>query len=483
MNPLRRLVFPPTSRYHDIETATLVVGEDVEIPYLRRRFLPPSDRFTTIQEHVVVTGGSPRQRHRALPGRPAAVLACLRCQPRDESAGPDGARAGGFVSRCRKASPGFRMLVSGAFLTLLIGPSVPLPAPPPVIEALKSVQVNTSADRTGFQLTFTIGKTSLLQLALLPAGYFDPIITRVVIVVTLNGIPNVLVDGFVTRQEMQPASEPGQSTLTITGEDLTVAMDLMQITVSYPAMPDVAQVNLILAKYAFLGVVPVVVPPFLFTVKTPLDGWITQTETDLQHIRGLARQNGFVFYIEPGPLPGQSIAYFGPDVRVPLPQPALSVNMDAHTNVESLSFSLDGLQKRIEIITVLDPVTGRIPIPVPMPEINVFKPPLGLRPTAPAKIVFDREAAALTFDEALKLAIGRGIASSAPVTGNGTLNVLRYGQVLRARTLIGVRGAGPTYDGLYYVDGVTHNIKTGEYKQSFNLSRDGLISNTPVVVP
>ena len=375
------------------------------------------------------------------------------------------------------------MLVSGAFLTLLIGPSVPLPAPPPVIEALKSVQVNTSADRTGFQLTFTIGKTSLLQLALLPAGYFDPIITRVVIVATLNGIPNVLVDGFVTRQEMQPASEPGQSTLTITGEDLTVAMDLMQITVSYPAMPDVAQVNLILAKYAFLGVVPVVVPPFLFTVKTPLDGWITQTETDLQHIRGLARQNGFVFYIEPGPLPGQSIAYFGPDVRVPLPQPALSVNMDAHTNVESLSFSLDGLQKRIEIITVLDPVTGRIPIPVPMPEINVFKPPLGLRPTAPAKIVFDREAAALTFDEALKLAIGRGIASSAPVTGNGTLNVLRYGQVLRARTLIGVRGAGPTYDGLYYVDGVTHNIKTGEYKQSFNLSRDGLISNTPVVVP
>jgi hypothetical protein len=375
------------------------------------------------------------------------------------------------------------MLVSGAYLTLLIGPSVPLPAPMPVMEALKSVQVNTSGDRTGFQLTFTVGKTSLIQLALLPSGYFDPIITRVIVVVTLNGIPNVLVDGFVTRQEMQPASEPGQSTLTITGEDLSVAMDLVQVTLSYPAMPDAAQVSLILAKYAFLGIIPVVVPPFIFTVKTPLDGWITQTETDLQHIRGLASQNGFVFYIEPGPLPGQSIAYFGPDIRVPLPQPALSVNMDAHTNVESLSFSLDGLQKRLEIITVLDPVTGRIPVPVPMPDINIFKPPLGLRPTAPARIVFDREAAALTFDEALKLAIGRGIQASAPVTGSGSLNVVRYGQVLRARTLVGVRGAGLTYDGLYYVDGVSHNIKTGEYKQSFNLSRDGLISSTPVVLP
>lgn len=375
------------------------------------------------------------------------------------------------------------MLVNGLYLTLLIGPSVPIPVPPPVLEALQSVQVNISGERSGFQLTFTVGKTSLLQLALLPAGYFDPIVTRVVIIATLNGIPNVLMDGFVTRQEIQPSNEPGQSTLTITGEDLTVAMDLIQMTLSYPAMPDIAQVNLILAKYAFLGVVPVVIPPFVPTVRTPLDGWITQTDTDLQHIRALASQNGYVFYLEPGPLPGQSIAYFGPDIRVPLPQPALSVNLDAHTNVESLSFSLNGLQKRLEIITVLDPITGRVPIPVPMPEINVFKPPLGARPTLPARVVFDRTSAALPFDEALKQAIARGIQSAAAITGNGSLNVLRYGHILRARTLVGVRGAGLAYDGLYYVDSVTHNIKQGEYKQSFNLSRDGLISNTPVVIP
>lgn len=375
------------------------------------------------------------------------------------------------------------MLVSGAYLTLLIGPAVPLPAPLPVMEALKSVQVNTSGDRSGFQLSFSVGKTSPIQLAMVPAGYFDPIVTRVIIVVTLNGMPNVLMDGFVTRQELQPASEPGQSTLTVTGEDLTVAMDLLQVTKAYPAMPDAAQVSLLLAQYAFLGIVPVVVPPFVFTVQTPIEGWITQTETDLNHIRGLASQNGYVFYIEPGPLPGQSIAYFGPDIRVPLPQPALSVNMDGHTNVESLSFSLDGLQKRTEIITVLDPITGRIPVPVPMPDINVFKPPLGLRQTPPAKIVFDSSSAGLSFDEALKRAIGRGIESSAPITGSGTLNVPRYGQILRARTLVGVRGAGVAYDGLYYVDSVTHTIKAGEYKQSFTLSRDGLIANTPVVMP
>lgn len=374
------------------------------------------------------------------------------------------------------------MLINGLYLTLLIGPAVPIPAPQPVLEALQSVQVNTSGERSGFQLTFTVGKNSPLQLALLPAGYFDPITTRVIIVATLNGIPNVLIDGFVTRQEIQPSSEPGKSTLTITGEDLTVAMDLVEMILPYPAVPDLGQVNLILAKYAFLGVIPVAVSPFVFTVRTPLDGWVTQTHTDFEYLRELARQNGYVFYIEPGPMPGQSIAYFGPDVRVPLPQAALSVNMDGHTNVESLSFSLDGLQKRMEIINVLDPITGRVPIPVPMPDINVFKPPLGARPTLPAKVVYDKTSAALPFDEALKQAIARGIQSSSAITGNGSLNVLRYGQILRARTLVGVRGAGLTYDGLYYVESVTHNIKQGEYKQKFNLSRDGLVSNTPVVM-
>src|SRR5258708_6512810 len=111
-------------------------------------------------------------------------------------------------------------MLKGVHVTLMIGPSVPLPAPLPVMEALSSVQVNSSKDRTGFQLTFTVGKTSILQLVLLPAGYFDPIITRVVIIVTMNGMPQVLMDGIITHQQISPSNEPGKSTLTVTGEDL-----------------------------------------------------------------------------------------------------------------------------------------------------------------------------------------------------------------------------------------------------------------------
>jgi len=187
--------------------------------------------------------------------------------------------------------------------------------------------------------------------------------------------------------------------------------------------------------------------------------------------------------VDPGPLPGQSIAYFGPDINLPVPQPALNVNMDAHTNVESLSFSLDGMAKKVRIYTIMDPFTNKIPIPIPVPNVNVFKPPLGVRPTPPAKIEFANEVADQTPDQAVQGILGYLMNNSEAISANGSLDVLRYGHVLRARMLVGVRGAGLAYDGLYYVESVTHHLKRGEYKENFTLSRDGLIANTPRVLP
>ena len=373
-------------------------------------------------------------------------------------------------------------MLQGIHLTLMIGPAVPVPAPKSVVDALLSVQVTSGKDKSGFQLSFAMSKNSALQTTLLPAGYFDPITTRVILIVTLGGFPNVIMDGIVTRQEMTRSSEPGQSTLTITGEDLSVLMDVVELKRPFPAMDDTLQVLAVLAPYAALGVKPIVLPSLFLDFSPPTEKIESQTTTDLRHIQMLAGRNGYVFYVEPGPLPGQSIAYFGPDIRIPVPQPALSVNMDAHTNVESLSFSLDGLAKEVLVVTVMDPITGKFPIPIPIPNISVFQPPLGARPTPPAKIRFSDEWAGLKVPTLLKRVVGRLLKGAAnAITAGGSLDVLRYGRVLRSRMLVGVRGAGLAYDGLYYVDSVTHSIKRGEYKQSFQLSRDGLISNTPRV--
>ncbi|MEO6729685.1 MAG: hypothetical protein ABIN01_00580 [Ferruginibacter sp.] len=375
-------------------------------------------------------------------------------------------------------------MLKGIYLTLMIGPAVPIPVPKVVMDALNNIQVTSSKDRSGFQVSFSVSKNSPLLTTMLPAGYFDPITTRVVIIATLNGKPTVLMDGLVTNQELAPSNEPGKSTLTITGEDLSLAMDLIEKIMPYPAMPDVAKIYTILAPYAALGIVPVVIPQIIPTVDSPTNRWETQKTTDRNYLKSLAQECGYLFFVQPGPLPGQSIAYFGPDVNLPIPQPALSVNMDAHTNVESLSFSFNGLAKKIRLYTIFDPITHKIPIPIPVPNVNIFKPPLGLKPAPPSKIEFANESSKLGPADAAKEILGFLMDSnnSASINGNGSLDVMRYKNILQARMLVGVRGAGLSYDGMYYVDSVTHNIKQGEYKQNFTLSRDGLISNTPNVV-
>ncbi len=374
-------------------------------------------------------------------------------------------------------------MLKGVHLTLMIGPAVPVPAPRVVMDALQTVQVTSGKDRSGFQLTFAVGKDSPLLKTMLPAGYFDPILTRVCIIATVNGFPHVLMDGLVTQQDLAPSNEPGQSTLTITGEDLSLAMDIVDMVMPYPAVPSIGRVYLILAKYAFLGIAPIAIPPIIPTVEIPISGFESQTTTDRSYLKSLAQRSGYVFYVEPGPAPLTSIAYFGPDIRLPIPQPALNINMDAHTNVESLSFSLDGLAKKLTVITILDPVSKKVPIPIPIPNVSIFKPPLGARPTPPARIELQSDFAKLTPDKAAEKVLGLLMNNAEAISASGSLDVVRYGRPLRSRMLVGVRGAGLAYDGLYYVNSVTHNIRRGEYKQSFQLSRDGLISNTPKVMP
>ena len=50
------LLFPPTSRYAAIETATIEDSDGTVTIYLRRRFLPQPARFATVREHVVSQG-------------------------------------------------------------------------------------------------------------------------------------------------------------------------------------------------------------------------------------------------------------------------------------------------------------------------------------------------------------------------------------------------------------------------------------------
>src|ERR1051326_2667602 len=111
-------------------------------------------------------------------------------------------------------------MLKGVDLSLMSGPAVPVTAAHAVMDALQSVQGTSSKETRGFQLTFAVSKQSPLLKTMLPAVFFDPVITRVVIIVTVSGSPHVLMDGIISRQELSPSNDPGQSTLTVTREDL-----------------------------------------------------------------------------------------------------------------------------------------------------------------------------------------------------------------------------------------------------------------------
>lgn len=378
------------------------------------------------------------------------------------------------------------MLAKGIHLTLMIGPIVPVPVPQMVMNALDSVQVTTAAgSASGFQMSLQFSSKSELNTFFIIAGAINsgpatpPL--RVMLIITLNGMPQPLFDGVMTNVEVQAGSNGSPGTVTVTGEDLTKVMDMLDFSgLPYPAMPIEARVALICAKYAAFGLIPLIIPVLFPDVPIPVDKIPAHRGTDLQYIQQLAEEAGYIFYIEPGPVAGTNIAYFGPEIKVGIPQPALNVDMDALTNIENMSFSFDPTKGVLPVVFIQNQLT-RVPIPIPIPNINPLQPPLGLLSTPISNIKILKDTAKMNPMQAILRGLNEAKKSQDSVSANGSINVLRYGRPLKARQLVGVRGAGIAYDGLYFVKSVTSTLKRGEFKQSFNLTRNGLVSITPRV--
>jgi len=372
-------------------------------------------------------------------------------------------------------------MLKGFYLSLMMGPVGTSPVAREVIDALLRVSVTNSAGQaSGFQLTFALSPQSLIGNELLPGGFFDPP-NRVQILVTVQGQTDVIMDGVITRQEVAPGNQPGASTLTVTGSDVSQMMDLIDFSsFPWPAMPSEARVAIMIAKYAMYGMIPTIVPTPFIAVENPVSKIPSQRGTDLSYIKQLANDVGYTFYVDTTNTPGVNLAYWGPEVKFGAVQPALSVNLDAETNVESLSFSFDGMGKKLYLFWV-KPDISPISFPLPVPDITILNPPLGTRVPFPLGTVNintpdnpknDDATAKLDIPKAIMRGLARASQSADVVSGSGSLDVTRYGRVLKARQLVGVRGAGSLYDGQYYVKSVTHSIQRGSYKQNFTLSRN-----------
>jgi hypothetical protein len=374
----------------------------------------------------------------------------------------------------------------GTHLTLLIGPTIPVPAPPQLALALKSAEVRYSdREDTGFELVFQAGRSGpadlldypQLTLPLLRPG------NRVIMVVTVGPLPQVLLDGIVTEQELSPGEQAGSGTVSVRGKDVSVLMSLHEVSTEHLGMPEGVIARLVMLSYFQVQLLPLVIDPPTIDPPLPIERVPTQQQTDLAYLRDLAGRFGYVFYVVPGPAPGLNTGYWGPPVRVGLPQPALTVNMGAQSNATIGAFRHEATRPTMVEGRVQDPLLGDIPVETFAP----LRPPLASEPTWAVNqdVVRRRQLrdAGVTAIQAFARAQGITDETSDSVTVDGEIDTSRYGAVLQSRSLVGLRGAGYSYDGLYYVQSVTHRIERGRYHQRFSLSREGIGSTTPAVIP
>lgn len=330
---------------------------------------------------------------------------------------------------------------------------------------------HSDSEHSGFQITFQVGRSGGFEMDYGPLSALEPC-NRVIMVVTFDLMPRVLIDGIITNQELVPSNDPGSSTLTVIGEDIGVVLDMEERSMEYPGMDEARMANLIMMRYPQLGLLPMVTPPPMIDPVLPIERTPVQQCSDLQQLHRMASRHGYVFYVESGPAPLTNTGYFGPPRRDDIQMTPLLVNMGPDSNVEQINFGNNALGPTSISGYVQDRQTNES---MEVRNIPSTRLPLSGRPSMPGQGCMRerrfRSRGGVSYMQAMAEAQGSFEGSIDSVTVQGELDSLRYGDILRARGLVMLRGAGTSYDGLYYVREVTHVIKRGSYRQRFVLRR------------
>ena len=371
------------------------------------------------------------------------------------------------------------MSQTGIYLTLWLGKASPRPAKRELAEALQSVEVTHSDQgRSGFQVSFQTSNKGIKG-----SEDLKPF-SRVILMVTINAVQEVLMDGIIAHQQLTPDGDPGSgsSNLTVTGEDVSIMMDLKEKAMPHPGQDEATIARSIISSYSQYGLIDGVVNPKTINRPSVNDWTPRQKGTDLELLKNLAERYAFDFYVIPGPKAKKNTAYWGPPKSEGTPQGVLNVNMGPNSNVETVNFRYNALAPvRIEG-QVQDRETNQIKS---VQATSSQRPELSREPALTSQShVRTRQfsQSGLTAREALARAQAMTDNSvDDVVTAEGVLNTLRYGDLLKPRLPVNLRGAGHGYDGTWYVKRVTHSIQRGDYKQRFVLSREGMGPKTSKV--
>ena len=286
------------------------------------------------------------------------------------------------------------------------------------------------------------------------------------VIAPLDGRNNCLVKGPVTSQQIHLEHGGACSFVEVSGCDTSIAMDRETQTVLWSDLTDSDAVTTVLGQYGFTPDVETTSAGHFETKHT-----LVQRDTDLRFVQRLARRNGFLFWITCDEL-GIETAHFK---RAPLesdPDADLIINLGSN-NVDAIDISWD-VERPTSVISAQLNLNDKSDIDGAVAE----SPLASLGALALNAIATDTRSIHLVapVDDAGDLhARGEGALIEAGwfmrATCKTTVNALK--KLVRAQTVINLRGAGTRFSGKYFVTGVRHTIDAAQHRMNVELSRNG----------
>jgi phage protein D len=299
---------------------------------------------------------------------------------------------------------------------------------------------------------------------------------RLKVGVEFRGTAQGLFDGVVAHQELNYEAESGVFTYSVIGEDVSAYMRLEAKAAEWPGRSSAQIAREIISNYSQYVTPTVVAPPNDYTPAA--DQWVRQqNSTDLSFLRALGRPFGYVFATRAGAtIDAQSVAYWGPPPRDGTPLPALTVEMGAETNVVSIAFEYDAAAatvyaggSRVDENTF---AASKIASSADF-GLKAFATSGSLSSALKRTRRFVEPNLAGTLAGAYADALAQ-VSARGALRATVVVDALDYGAVVTPASVVPVRGAGKTHDGLYYVESVEHTMKRGSYQQEIVMTREGL---------
>jgi phage protein D len=344
------------------------------------------------------------------------------------------------------------------------------PAPPELIDVIQRLEVEDHAEMADMvRLSVAIAiRDGCGSWNVVDENTFQRLTKLRIDVNVGSGKTEPLIEAYVIETNADFANQPGQSVLNVVAMEPTAKMNLEEKVRPWPNMADSDIAEQIFRDCKFNTDNIDQTQP----TRDENDHTEMQRGTDIQFLQRLAQRNGFEIYVELNPETGVVEGHFHAPRLQQNPQGVLSVNMGSATNVNSFHARFDMVQPATAQAHNIDihsseQQTGQ--------SDSQQDKPLGSAPTVPAgdarQVLISGTGLSDTgeLQTAAQAEVDR---TSWAITAEGEVNTVAYGDVLRAKRPVLVRGAGRQFSGIYYVERVLHSFTGDGYTQQFSLRRN-----------